>query len=156
MNLFSFKNISALSSITVVAATMFASTIQAGELDAYRTVISMGKEACLRGYDTLTAKRLWDGGCYGNHSSYQQCARSVATWTGLQEVTDRHCLQIFGSLALNSRGADFNFLGGHTFREYQEQYAYRLSRNELYMETLARLDQAEMKKISARVTRAWK
>jgi len=155
MTIFSFSKATSFTAAILSAFVINSTPTQANDFGILDTQVVMGKQSCLRGYDKLPAIELWKGGCYDEHSLFEECRASINAWTSLQSNTDRNCLKIWGSIALNSRGKDFQFYTKSTFREVQAQYAYHLSRNELYMETLAGLDQAEMKKIASRVSKAW-
>ena len=120
------------------------------------TRIVMSDRQCRNGYSRMDAKELWEGGCFSKTSPFEPCRTSIPDWTSLQSNTNRDCLNIWGAMALNSRGEDFVVYGENTYRIIQAQYAYHLSRNNLYMNTLDGLDQAEMNKVASSVTEPWK
>ena len=156
MSLFSFKKLSSLASAFLITTTSFISPSQANGIGIVDSGFLFADADCLRGYRTYKPKKLWKGGCFDKRSPFEPCRASIQSWTALQTNTNRNCLDIWGGIALNSQSGDFIFWGQDTFYEVQVQYAYHLSRNQQYMETLDSLDQAELKKLAATVSKPWK
>lgn len=176
MNLFSFQKISTATCAVILSASLGVSSAYAfgdtcnsllqqtqentrkalKKQPILNTKVFMGEQSCLKGYNQLSASELYEGGCYAQGSPFVTCVQSVPSWTAIQSSSDRHCLGIWKSVALNSRGQDFQYSPGLTFFQMGAQYAYHLSRNSLYMNTLDGLDQAEMQKTASRVTEVLK
>jgi hypothetical protein len=117
------------------------------------TEVLMSESRCRDGYLTVSAKTLLAGGCYQGNSPFATCSRSIPNWKAVEENTNRNCLQIWKDTALNSVGVDVPYSQTLNFSDLQAQYAYRLMRNNLFMNTLDGLDQAQLGKVAARVTK---
>lgn len=115
--------------------------------------VVLSARQCNQGYATMPITDLSRGGCFAGASPFSQCVSKLPSWTAIQDNTDRHCLTIWKAMTLNSQGEDFQYSRGLTFRQMQAHYAYHLSRNSLFMNTLDGLDQAQIQKLASYVTK---
>lgn len=111
--------------------------------------IALNERQCMEGYSTLVPMELLDGGCFDQGRPYVKCTKKHPQWQDVVESTDRHCLSIYKAMAFNRRGNPNTMWNKKfSFVQFAGKYAYYLSQNALFMETLDAIDQAEMKKIA--------
>ena len=132
----------------MVVATMYSAPVQAGELSAYSTGIAYSDRQCREGYRTVNFQELMDGGCFKKHNPYVKCTKKLKAWKDIQTITDRRCLSVFSDVAMNDTVGAIEYNQNDTVTSLRKRLAYHVIRNELFAETLNKLDRLELEKVT--------
>lgn len=105
-------------------------------------------ERCLRTYGTEHLDKLKDGRCFGGvvagrQAAFTICWQQVTEWEKLKTMTSAQCLQILQKVVQNPSTSTFKWNDNFTFEQLRENVAYMLLQNDVFSETLSKLDRAE-------------
>ena len=150
-------------SLAAIAAFSFVS-IAAVPINSYAqnsggivsTAVALNDRQCRANYATMSPQQLINGGCYRHGSPFVRCAENIRVWEAIHTSTNSRCLTIWKDMAFNRNGRDVKYNETQSFRQVAQDYAYHLSKNSVFMETLSKLDQLELKKIAARAAGRFK
>lgn len=139
--------ISLIQSLAFIGLTLQSAPVSANDFGIVGTAIALNERQCRKNYRTMDFDEMLGGGCFDSHNPYSKCLANVSKYDELRSITDRDCLKIFHDVARNKSGSESAWNASITFGRVKKLLAINLSRNELYMETLDKLDQAELKRL---------
>ena len=103
-------------------------------------------QQCRNAYRTPEPLKLTKRNCFNANSPFGQCVAKT-TFVSWESDTRRDCLTILSNIVLNPLSSEHP-MGPIDFDLWRSQWAFYISRNKLYMETLPKLDQLQIVKVA--------
>ena len=95
----------------------------------------------------MKPSELTKAGCFRKGFPYSRCTSGLSK-SDLRALTNARCLNIISDLIFNTQEPEFKWNKNATFAQLQAYFAAQLVQNELFIETLGKLDQLEIKKVA--------